>query len=385
MSTPKKKTPKNRPTAKKLNQTAKKKEAEKKEREPKELTGYFERRNLSKFRKHIVHSSRLSRRMKEDLADPEWDPKCKDGKTTQVSQESLDALCKKELTFLEKELTTDVDFDNDRVEILKAAEKIHPKKTWARLQENIEIFVIAISVAVGFRTYFLQPFRIPTGSMMPTLYGITYEVESGDRWDFSASSTREDDKVRTDLKPWDYLQLPKLKASIRTFLTGKTIEYNKSIRYSGDHILVNKMKYNFVKPDRGDVIVFDTSTIEYHQMPDHKQFYIKRLAGLPGESISVQAPYLVVDGEPLKDDPVFQRVASESSDREYPGYPGYLAPDGSLLKSGPIVIGAEEFLPFGDNARSSLDGRYFGPVHRRHLLGPAAVVYWPFNRFQRVK
>jgi type IV secretory pathway protease TraF len=66
---------------------------------------------------------------------------------------------------------------------------------------------------------------------------------------------------------------------------------------------------------------------------------------------------------------------------EDPRYRGYVTRPGSLLgdETAEIRLGPSQFLPFGDNTYSSLDGRYFGPVTEQALVGPSFFVYWPFG------
>jgi len=145
----------------------------------------------------------------------------------------------------------------------------------------------------------------------------------------------------------------------------------------GDHIFVNKVLYHFTRPKRGQIIVFDTNYIPNKERLRIRSdtFYIKRLVGLPDESISIRDKYLVVDDVPITEPAVFTRQATD------PAYPGYVTRPGSFLNSdsASIEIGPGQFLPFGDNTTSSLDGRYFGPVPEQALVGPSFFVYWPFG------
>ena len=63
-----------------------------------------------------------------------------------------------------------------------AAEKLMPPRPFPRWRENVEVLVVAISLAMACRTYFIQPFKIPTGSMQPTLNGITARPQDGKQW-----------------------------------------------------------------------------------------------------------------------------------------------------------------------------------------------------------
>jgi len=145
----------------------------------------------------------------------------------------------------------------------------------------------------------------------------------------------------------------------------------------GDHVFVNKVANNFARPKRGQIIVFDTNYIPEKERLGIRAdtFYIKRLVGLPNETISIRDRHLVVDGKPIEEPFPFRRLLTD------PAYRGYVLRPGSLLGSAgaEIRLGPKQFLPFGDNTYSSLDGRYFGPVSQQALVGPAFCVYWPFG------
>ena len=97
--------------------------------------------------------------------------------------------------------------------------------------------------------------------------------------------------------------------------------------------------------------------------------------GLPGETVSIRDRHLVADGRPVTEPFPFRRLTTD------PRYRGYVTRPGSRLptESAEIRIGAGQFLPFGDNTYSSLDGRYFGPVSEQALVGPSFFVYWPLG------
>ncbi|MBR6022191.1 MAG: signal peptidase I, partial [Kiritimatiellae bacterium] len=300
-----------------------------------------------------------------------------------------------------------------------AAERLYPTPSHPKWRENIEVLVVALGLAMACRTYFVQPFKIPTGSMQPTLNGVLAApveapgwsdklpfwplkwLATGERWkEVRAAATGRvswavtadgrlayavagllhplqvtasgpgivdaERSMRLVARPGDFVQKGDLLAS--------------GIVTAGDHVFVNRMAYHFRLPRRGEIVVFDTNYIP--EVPDgtgatvaRDTFYIKRLVGLPGERVGIDPPRLVVDGQPVEAPKCFERQYREE------GYAGYaLRSDSQLKKAGDeIALGEDEFLPFGDNTLSSLDGRYFGGVSVKALVGPAFMVYWPFG------
>ena len=90
-----------------------------------------------------------------------------------LSEEKLDAIRKKQTAFKELLRTgTKEEVREQAKELQKVCERSLPMPTMPGVRENVEVFFVAIVIALGIRSYFLQPFKIPTGSMQPTLNGI---------------------------------------------------------------------------------------------------------------------------------------------------------------------------------------------------------------------
>ncbi len=248
-------------------------------------------------------------------------------------------------------------------------QKIHgamPAPNYPALRENVEVLLVAIIVAMAVRTFFIQPFKIPTGSMQPTLYGIFPSPEN--------------------MPPKEYKNLvrPSLFEQIAgTIFLGRMYE-TYGYRSRGDHIFVDKFSYHFHKPHRGEVVVFDTSNIA-ELGSSRGKFYIKRLIGLGNDVIQIKPPYVMVNGQVLDGRDAFKRIYSCTND-----YYGYVIPVIPRAPNFPTAdstytVPAERLFVLGDNSRSSLDGRFWGSFPRKDLIGRAVLVYWPFTeRFGRI-
>jgi signal peptidase I len=157
------------------------------------------------------------------------------------------------------------------------------------MRETVESIVIAFVLAFLFRTFEAEAFVIPTGSMAPTLMGRHKDVECpkcGYRYQVSASEEESDDPraIRVDnvaaMCPICHYVLPTrpdLPGNVEESREGD-IEFQRS--HNGDRILVNKYIYTYSEPQRWDVVVF--------KFPGNAQInYIKRLVGLPGETLRI--------------------------------------------------------------------------------------------------
>jgi signal peptidase I len=159
-------------------------------------------------------------------------------------------------------------------------------------------------------------------------------------------------------------------------VTGQVIA--RGCRVTGDHLFVNRVKWNFVRPRRGDVMVFRTDNIP--ALDAKKTHYIKRLSGLPNETIGIVPPNLIVDGKAVVDDARIRTIAIRE-----PGYFGYtlafgVGADYIYSTNSVVKLKRNQYLGLGDNTRNSLDSRYWGPVPQDNLVGPACLVYWPISR-----
>ena len=322
------------------------------------------------------------------------------------------------------------------------------------MRENVEVALFAAAIAMSIRTFFVQPMGIPTGSMQPTLYGIT------------EANLKQEETAPTGINAWvqhylagvsyhhlvsdgnwqlisvdpprkKFVLFNKQQLTFRDMDTGKKIvrdisppmnsgnsmlSYGKASsrrlsefilnpqsnytykkgddiinmrRESGDHLLINRLTYNFSKPNRGDIIVFETKNIKPLKQ---NLFYIKRLVGLPEEVIQIgDDRHLIINKKRLEAyNHPFELVYSFDLEEEIPPpqdsrFSGHVTqrvfqqsyPTGSI--SSEFIDGYDEFkvppnryLAFGDNTLNSLDSRSWGSLPGKNIFGKASFIYWPF-------
>ena len=262
----------------------------------------------------------------------------------------------------------------DRAQVDEASKQIRAvcenalprEKPVGWLEENVEVMFVAIVIALGLRAYYLQPFRIPTGSMQPTLNGIIGKplaARNGRRFPsgwwrrscaagptcrssidqdrrIAVDSRRADDRISRDLSddaffsrtadpfhriprplrlpapvnpmPQTGLRRPRQPPACNGGLLPKGTVLCEGTIDSGDLVLVDKFSYHFRKPKRGEVFVFDTIGIRgIHERKGDQaagSHYIKRLCGVPGDALSHPVrPICCVDGK-IAREPGIQRV-----------------------------------------------------------------------------
>jgi signal peptidase I len=187
------------------------------------------------------------------------------------------------------------------------------KKHKSKLYEYTEAIILAIVIALFVRTFVIQAYKIPSGSMKPTLQ-------------------------------------------------------------IGDHILVSKFNYGiklpFVRstliptgtPQRGDIVVFI-----YPE--DRSKDFIKRLAGIPGDTIEIRDKRILLNGLPWND--------SHGVHADGIVLPGSVQPRDNF---GPVKVPEGSLFVLGDNRDESYDSRFWGFVPMKDVLGKALVIYWSWDQ-----
>lgn len=141
----------------------------------------------------------------------------------------------------------------------------------------------------------------------------------------------------------------------RTRVSGSSMETTLS---DGDNLIVDKLSYRFQEPKRFDIVVFP---YKYEE----NTYYIKRIIGLPGDTVQVKDGYTYINGELLESDIYGAEVMIEAG-----------------TASEPITLGEEEYFVLGDNRNHSLDSRdpSVGILKREDLIGRAWVRIYPFDK-----
>lgn len=186
------------------------------------------------------------------------------------------------------------------------------QKKKSTFREYAEAIIVAVLLALFIRTFVIQAFKIPSGSMLPTLL-------------------------------------------------------------IGDHLLVNKFIYGIRVPFNGKVLVpiKDPKTgdiIVFKYPKDRSIDYIKRVVGLPGDTIQVKNKILYRNSKRV-DDPYAHFTSTIV-------LPAGVSPKDNF---GPITVPEDKYFVMGDNRDNSSDSRFWGFVDQRDVLGKAIIIYWSWD------
>jgi signal peptidase I len=187
------------------------------------------------------------------------------------------------------------------------------QRSWRHnpLVELVLILAVAFGLAYVIQAYVVRPYKIPSASMEPTL-----EV--------------------------------------------------------GDMVLVNRFIYHFENPHRGDIIVFHPPGVGDEAVKgdttEASVNYIKRVVGLPGETVQILHGQVLICQRPHVGCYVLHEPYLDQAENQDTG------------NFGPYVVPQGDYFVMGDNRDDSLDSRFWGPVPRRNIIGEAFLIYWPLDR-----
>ena len=338
----------------------------------------------------------------------------------------------------------------------------------ATMRENVEVLLVALAVAMAIRTFFIQPFKIPTGSMQPTLFGVT-STPDFTKISFWLDRTKIGEQISEQAKLRNSLTIPTGWEHVKEWFQGVSylhvvaqadgklemgpmqhfLIFNLKQTFSiggveqtiwfppdfgeqpldkraglfldpehifhkgedvfkmkvnaGDHLFVNRLTYNFRKPERGEIIVFETggipnlNAIQMANREDTNTFYIKRMVVMPGERVSIgDDRHLVINGQRLDaSTPHFENVygfdpktppresqwsghVNGTIAQEYAYLPPNLAP---LFPDQQTVFTNDDnsYMAMGDNTCNSSDSRTWGNFPAENIIGKSFFVYWPLT------
>jgi signal peptidase I len=186
------------------------------------------------------------------------------------------------------------------------------------LREYFESIVIAVILALFIRTFVVQAFKIPTGSMEETLL------------------------IGDHLLVNKFVFGPTVTAAERTLLPIGTIK-------------------------RRDVLVF-----KYPEEPDRD--FIKRVIGLPGETVELREKKVYINGTAL-DEPYVHFLTAPASPSEFHEVTSFDVRE----RYGPVTVPADHYFVMGDNRDNSQDSRYWGFLPRENIKGKSLVIYWSYQ------
>ena len=258
-------------------------------------------------------------------------------------------------------------FDQWLKDLFRRADAASPPEITGSMRYILDLLAVVLMVAGGLRGVFLQPFQIPTSSMQPTLYGIH--------------------SISGDAVPDN--GMPGIINKI-LFSAGQEDGHWTA---GGDHLFVDRLSIHIKPPARGDVIVFTTEDINTPEGTPLSEisgtFYIKRLIGLPGDTIR-----FTENGVEIKPagEESFRHITEFAPQVEklYSGKGGYQkhSPFTAGNHAGlyprrmnqEITVPEDHYYMLGDNVAFSSDSRIWGFVPRANIVGRALVVFWPFTR-----
>ncbi|MBQ9789658.1 MAG: signal peptidase I [Lentisphaeria bacterium] len=320
-----------------------------------------------------------------------------------------------------------VELKNSLPKQQKIFAELAPAPSCKSLRDWLDILAVGIAVAFGIRALFFQPFKIPTGSMQPTLFGIHYIEKDpiGNKFigktlpivdTILFGSSRAYLKIEKDGNLISYR--PSGIFGNSTLLTignydytlpgsiNKIMEYteiNPYVKYQkntvladgflsgGDHLFVDRISHYLVGLKRGDIVVFTTENIysDGEALADTSGFYyVKRLVGLPGDTLKIVRNNLYVKAKGEKDfkhikefSPVFEKIYSGKGG--YQGHSNIVGYSiGNFLKNDfdTFTVPEDSYFMLGDNTKFSADSRIWGVVPRHNIIGKASLVFYPFSR-----
>ena len=161
-----------------------------------------------------------------------------------------------------------------------------------------------------------------------------------------------------------------LASFVTTYVAHQTTVEGESMEPTltdGDSVIIQRLSYYFTDPKRYDVVVFP---VNYDDASEEKTYYIKRVIGLPGETVQIIDGSVYINNEKLSDDKYAATSINEAG-----------------IAESPLVLGENQYFVMGDNRNMSTDSRnsYVGLVNKNDIIGEAWLCTWPLNHFGGLK
>ncbi len=234
------------------------------------------------------------------------------------------------------------------------------------IKEWIQSILIAFIVAMFIRTFFIQPYRIPSGSMLPTL-------RVGDHPLVNKLIYKIREPQRGDVVVFLY-------PVIEYGCTECMFKY----KFLG---LFNRYEYSYIYDYREDYDKVQYGNIPFEELPkdwicpacgaDKSSFreltrkpFIKRLIGLPGETVKIENGKIYINGSQLQE-------PSSITGRNYVAERQFGTEE--------TKIPLDSYFVLGDNTTNSKDSRYWGFVPKKNIIGKATFIYWPPQRIRKIR
>jgi|GEM_PF-93886 len=350
-----------------------------------------------------IEERRLPKEIKSALKSGKWILKHRKKKLSSNARERLEQAIARLEVARESGSLKEKKNSLKKISSLLAEELAHLRKS--KFREWTESILFALIMVFIIRSFIVQPFKIPTGSMTPTLFGVKKVCPvCGRNYRYDVNTCSVDGAGLEVEHVGDKILVTKFLYGART---------PDRIPFTG--ILLPFLQLPAIRsPQRGDIVVF-------HFPEKLEMDYVKRLVGLPGETIEIRDGRIMADGKDATTSEMakvyYENIGNRRESAHYYGEAGvpftvpkrgmiiplkedtswYWSPlikmdghdlnlengtviiDGSPMKT--YTIEQDYYYVLGDNSRNSRDSRYWGFVPEKYLVGKVFFKYWPPRRW----